>query len=85
MFYILCFFGDQIILYNLDLGHSVLHKNEKKTPLKTKLMKYSLRLVTKNTITDYKKVDISSKKYNFILIGFMKLGQITIFRFDLLR
>lgn len=22
-------FGDQIILYNLDLGHFVLHKNEK--------------------------------------------------------
>lgn len=40
----------------------------------------------KNTITDYKKVDISSQKYNFILIGFTKLGQITIlYRFDLLR
>lgn len=40
----------------------------------------------KNTITDDKKVDISSKKYNCILIGFMKLGQITIlYRFDLLR
>lgn len=24
-------FGDQIILYNLDLGHFVLHKKEKKT------------------------------------------------------
>lgn len=23
-------FGDQIILYNLDLGHFVLHKSEKK-------------------------------------------------------
>lgn len=48
----------------------------------------SIALITfgeKNTITDDKKVDISSKKYNFILIGFMKLGQITIYRFDLLR
>lgn len=48
----------------------------------------SIQLVTfgdKNTITDDKKVDISSQKYNFILIGFTKLGQITIYRFDLLR
>lgn len=45
----------------------------------------SIQLITfgdKNTITDDKKVD---KKYNFILIGFTKLGQITIYRFDLLR
>lgn len=80
-------FGDQIILYNFDLGHFVLHEKEKKTQLKTNVMK-SIALITfgdKNTITDDKKVDISSKKYNFILIGFMKLGQITIYRFDLLR
>lgn len=31
------------------------------------------------------KVDISSSVYRFILIGFIKLGQITIYRFDLLR
>lgn len=27
-------FGDQIILYNLDLGHFVLHKKEKKKTIK---------------------------------------------------
>lgn len=70
-------FVDQIILYNLDLGHFVLHKKEKK-PIKK-------QSGDKNTITDDKKVDISSQKYNFILIGFTKLGQITIYRFDLLR
>lgn len=37
-------FGEQIILYNLDLGHFVLHKNEK-TQLKTNLMK-SIALIT---------------------------------------
>lgn len=70
------------------MGHFVLHKKEGKNPqLKTNLMK-SIALITfgdKNTITDDKKVDISSKKYNFILIGFIKLGQFTIYRFDLLR
>lgn len=46
----------------------------------------SIQLITfgdKNTITDDKKVDISSQKYNFILIGFTKLGQITIYRFKI--
>lgn len=28
-------FGDQMILYNLDLGHFVLHKKEKKSNKKT--------------------------------------------------
>lgn len=62
-------------------------KKREKTPIKTNLMK-SIALITfgeKNTITDDKKVDISSQKYNFILIGFTKLGQFTIYRFDLLR
>lgn len=37
-------FGDQIILYNLDLGHFVLHKSEK-DQLKTNLRK-SKALIT---------------------------------------
>lgn len=54
-------FGDQIIFYNLDLGHFVLHKKEKKKPNKKNNLMKSITLITfgdKNTITD----DISSQK-----------------------